>query len=177
LLTASERERFDALMLPQLNAAFTLARYLVRDHHDAEDVVQEAFLRALKHFGGFRGSGERESRAWLLTIVRNTAYSWRQRHRADAQAVEFDETAHSESIAAEGPDAALDRSAAAETLSEALDALPPELREVIVLRELQDLSYREISEVAGIPVGTVMSRLSRARARLQTALPGSHREH
>jgi RNA polymerase sigma-70 factor (ECF subfamily) len=174
VLTASERERFDALVLPQLSAAFTLARYLTRDHHDAEDVVQEAFLRAMKHFAGFRGDDERGSRAWLLTIVRNTAYTRRQRHKAEVMATEFDEVQHSESIADEHPEAALSRSAAKETLAKVLDTMPPEMREVIVLRELQGLSYDEMSEVIGVPVGTVMSRLSRARKRLQAALIASN---
>ena len=176
VLTESERARFDAMMLPQLSAAYTLARYLLRDDHDAEDVVQEAFLRALKHFGSFRGEGERASRAWLLTIVRNTAYSWRQGHKAEALATEFDEAQHSDSIAGEHPETALSRSEAKATLAEVLARLSPELREVIVLRELQGLSYGEMSEVVGVPVGTIMSRLSRARQRLQTGSIAFNRE-
>lgn len=176
VLTESEQARFDAVMLPQLSAAYTLARYLIRDHHEAEDVVQEAFLRALKHFGGFRGEGERASRAWLLTIVRNTAYSWRRGHKAEALATEFDETQHSDSVAGEHPEAALSRSEASASLADVLAQMPPDLREVIVLRELQGLSYREMSEVIGVPVGTVMSRLSRGRERLQAALIASNRE-
>ncbi len=176
MLNTSERERFDALMLPQLSAAYTLARYLTRDPHDAEDVVQQTFLRALKHFGGFRGTGDRDARAWLLTIVRHTAYTWRQRHKPDALTTEFDEEQHSDAIAGEHPEASLLRSDAKATLADALALLPPQFREVIVLRELQDLSYDEISEVTGVPVGTVMSRLSRARKRLQAALSASNRE-
>ena len=176
MLIPSERERFDALMLPQLSAAYTLARYLTHDRDDADDVVQEAFLRALKHFGGFRGNGEREARAWLLTIVRHTAYTWRQRQKPDALAMEFDEEQHSDAIAGEHPEAALLRNDAKATLGDALALLPPQFREVIVLRELQELSYDEISEVTGVPVGTVMSRLSRARKRLQAALLASNRE-
>ena len=176
MLTPSEQERFDALMLPQLDAAFTLARYLVRDVHDAEDVVQEAFLRALTHFGGFRGAGVREARAWLLTIVRNAAYTWRQRHKSATRGTEFDEEQHSDAIAGEHPEAALMRSEAKATLADALALLPAEFREVIVLRELQDLTYDEMSDVIGVPVGTVMSRLSRARKRLQAALAASNPE-
>lgn len=176
VLTESERARFDAMILPQLSAAYTLARYLLRTETDAEDVVQEAFLRALKHFGGFRGEGAGASRAWLLTIVRNTAFSWRQRHKADALTTPFEETEHSDAIADEHPEAALSRSEAKATLAGALDRMSPDLREVIVLRELQGLSYDEMSEVIGVPLGTVMSRLSRARQRLQKALIDSNRE-
>ena len=162
--------RFEAAVLPHLDAAYTLARYLTRNTHDAEDVVQDACVRALKYFDRFRGEEETSARAWLLTIVRNTAYSWRRRHRADALATEFDETDHSHAVAEDHPENVLLRSAARETLGRALDRLPPEFREVIVLRELEGLSYKEISDVAGVPVGTVMSRLSRARKRLHEAL-------
>ncbi len=141
-LESSALTRFDAVVLPHLDAAYTLARYLTRNAHDAEDVVQDACLRALKYFDGFRGEAGTSARAWLLTIVRNTAHSWRKRHRPDALAVEFDETAHSDAVVRD-PEAK-------ETLGRALDRLAPEFREVIVLR--------------------VMSRLSRARARLQEAL-------
>ena len=94
----TELERFEAVVLPHLSAAYRLARYLMRNDADADDVVQEAFLRALRYFGGFRGEGASQSRAWLLAIVRNTAYTWRRRHRAEASATEFDETVHSEAI-------------------------------------------------------------------------------
>ncbi len=155
--------RFEDVILPHLDAAYTLARYLVRNAHDAEDIVQDACLRALKYFAGFRGEEGTSARAWLLTIVRNTAHSWHKRHRPDALTTEFDETEHSDAVAHDHVDAK-------ETLAHALERLAPEFREVIVLRELQGLSYKEISDVAGVPVGTVMSRLSRARARLQEAL-------
>jgi RNA polymerase sigma factor (sigma-70 family) len=169
-LEPSELERFEAVVLPHLSAAYTLARYLTRDDSDADDVVQEAFLRALKYFGGFRGEGASQSRAWLLAIVRNMAYTWRHRHRADASTTEFDEMVHGEATTEAHPESALSRSDARETLADALDHLPPEFREVIVLREIEGLSYKEISEVVDVPVGTVMSRLSRARKRLQEAL-------
>jgi len=171
-LEPSELERFEAIVLPHLDAAYTLARYLTRNDHDAEDVVQEACLRALKYFGGYRGTEGDSGRAWVLAIVRNTAYTWRRRRRPDAGATEFNEELHSEAVAGEHPEAALLRDAAAESLGRALDRLPDEFREVLVLRELEGLSYKEISEVAGIPVGTVMSRLSRARRRLEHALCG-----
>jgi RNA polymerase sigma factor (sigma-70 family) len=162
--------RFEALMLPHLDAAYTLARYWTRNEHDAEDIVQDAYLRALKYFDGYRGEDETSARAWLLTIVRNVAYSTRRRGRIDALTTEFDDAAHSLAAVDDRPVAGLDVSDAKETLGRALDRLAPEFREVIVLRELQGLSYKEISAVAGVPVGTVMSRLSRARTRLNEVL-------
>lgn len=171
-----ELERFEAVVLPHLSAAYRLARYLMRNDSDADDVVQEAFLRALKYFGGFRGEGASQSRAWLLAIVRNMAHTWRRRLHTGSSTTEFDETVHSEAIADEHPGSALSRRDLRETLAEVLDRLPPEFREVIVLRELEGLSYKEISEVADVPVGTVMSRLSRARKRLQEALSASGEE-
>ena len=154
----------EAVVLPHLDAAYTLARYLTRNDADAQDVVQDAALRAMKYLGGFRGTTGADARAWFLAIVRNTAYTWlqQQRSRGDSRTTEFNEELHSEDAHTD-PVAALD-------LRQALDALPFEFREVIVLRELQGLSYKEISDVTGVPVGTVMSRLSRARKRLQRAL-------
>jgi len=146
---------FAAVVLPHLDAAYTLARYLTRNDADAQDVVQDAALRALKYFGGFR--------AWFLAIVRNTAYTWRHRQQGDGLVTQFNEELHSDAGTAADPAAAVD-------LRQAIDALPLEFREVIVLRELEGLSYKEISDVTGVPVGTVMSRLSRARKRLQEAL-------
>ena len=167
---SSELERFEAAVLPHLSGAYTLARYLTRNEFDANDVVQEACLRALRYFGGFRGTEPGDGRAWLLAIVRNTAHTWLRRHRAEAGATEFDETLHSEAIDEEHPESDLSRTALRESLAESLRRLAPEFREVIVLRELEGLSYKEISSVVGVPVGTVMSRLSRARKRLQEAL-------
>jgi RNA polymerase sigma-70 factor (ECF subfamily) len=169
-LESTALARFEAVVLPHLSAAYTLARYLTRNDHDAEDVVQDAYLRALQHFDGFRGEAGTSARAWLLAIVRNTAYSARRRHRPEDSATEFDEMVHSEAVADEHPEAALLRDTAKDAVQRALDRLAPEFREVIVLRELEGLSYKEISDVAGVPLGTVMSRLSRARARLQEAL-------
>jgi RNA polymerase sigma-70 factor (ECF subfamily) len=168
-LDAREVARFESVVLTHLDAAYSLARYLTRNDHDAEDIVQEACLRAFRHFDGYRGAGPGSARAWLLTIVRNTASSWR-RSQAGATATEFDEALHSEAVADQHPEAALLSDATKETVRQALDRLPPEFREAILLRELQGLSYKEISEVVGVPVGTVMSRLSRARARLQQTL-------
>ena len=169
-MESPELARFEAVVLPHLDAAYTLARHLMRNANDAEDAVQEACLRALTYFDGFHGAHEQSARAWLLAIVRNTVYTWRRRARADALATEFDERTHSEAIADEHPEATLLRTAAKEVVGRAVDRLPPEFREVIVLREFQGLSYKEISDVAGVPVGTVMSRLARARTRLQEAL-------
>ena len=162
-MESSALARFEVAVLPHLDAAYTLARYLTRNAHDAEDVVQDACLRALKYFDGFRGEPGTSARAWVLTIVRNTAHSWHTQHRTDGLAVEFDEREHSPAVTNRQPEAR-------ETLGRALDRLAPEFREVIVLRELQGLSYKEISDVTAVPIGTVMSRLSRARARLQEAL-------
>jgi RNA polymerase sigma-70 factor (ECF subfamily) len=166
-LESNELGRFEAIVLPHLDAAYTLARYLTRNEHDAQDVVQDAYLRALKYFDGFRGV---DGRPWLLAIVRNTAFTWRRRHRIDASVTEFDERLHSEGVAELHPEAAVLGASARESLHQALDELPAEFREVIVLRELQGFSYKEIGEITGVPVGTVMSRLSRARQRLQRAL-------
>jgi RNA polymerase sigma-70 factor (ECF subfamily) len=169
-LDPNELGRFEAIVLPHLDAAYTLARYLTRNEHDAQDVVQDAYLRALKYFDGFRGAEGADGRAWLLAIVRNTAFTARRRQRVEANAAEFDEQLHSEAIEDHHPEAVLAGASARESLHQALDHLPAEFREVIVLRELQGLSYKEIGEVTGVPVGTVMSRLSRARSRLQRAL-------
>lgn len=172
----NEIERFEAVVLPHLSAAYTLARYLLRHDHDAEDVVQEAYLRALKYFAGYRGADTRSARAWLLTIVRHTAFTWRRQHQTESLATEFDETQHGTTIGAEAHERAARAAAAAESLRGALDRLPPEFSEVIVLRELQGLSYKEISDVTEVPVGTVMSRLARARKRLSDALSAQRAE-
>ena len=168
-MDSHEQLRFESMVLPHLDAAYTLARYLTRNDHDAEDVVQDAYLRALRYFDGFRGEPS-SARAWVLAIVRKTAYTWRRRHHSDTLGTEFNEELHSDSVADEHPEATLLKRDAGESLTRALDRLPIEFREVIVLRELEGLSYKEISDVAGVPVGTVMSRLSRARERLQQAL-------
>jgi len=169
-LESSEVQRFEAEVMPHLDAAYTLARYLTRNDSDAEDVVQDACLRALKYFAGFRGGEGTSARAWLLAIVRNTAFSVRRGRPGAAAFTEFDEAVHSEAIAERHPEAALLKRDARESFARALASLAPELREVVVLREVEGLSYKEISDVASVPMGTVMSRLSRARTRLQEAL-------
>ncbi len=171
----NELERFEAVVLPHLDAAYTLARYLTGDTQEAEDVVQEAALRAVKYFDGFRGAAVNDGRAWLLAIVRNTAHSLRQRGGV-VTAATFDEEQHSDSVADEDPAVDLDRKESRALLREAIAQLPAEFREVIVLREIQDLSYQEISDITSTPVGTVMSRLSRARKRLRRALGRAGKE-
>jgi RNA polymerase sigma-70 factor (ECF subfamily) len=158
--------RFEEAMLPHLDAAYTLARHLLRDPHDAEDAVQDAYLRALRHFAGFRGG---DGKAWMLAIVRNVCYTMRRRRPRGVE-LEFDEAVHGETSADDAPDAGLLRSATRDAVMRAMERLPMELREALVLREVQELSYREIAAVMDIPVGTVMSRLSRARHRLALAL-------
>ena len=153
--------------MPHLGAAYNLARWLLRDPSDAEDVVQESYLRAFRFFGGYRGG---DSRAWLLKIVRNTAYTWLQQNRS----VEFAEFLDDEIEAIEGdaldPETLVIQTASVEALRKALDELPIEFREIVILREFEDLSYKEIAGIAEIPIGTVMSRLARARKRLQEQL-------
>ncbi len=160
-------ERFDQVVLPHLDAAYNLARWLVRSPADAEDVVQEACLRALRFFDGFRGG---DSRAWLLKIVRNTCYSWVKKNRPTELSDEFDETLHSSEVWGTDAEAKLVSRANSEQVRKALEALPAGFREVLVLREIEELSYKEISDVTGVPMGTVMSSLSRARQRLREEL-------
>lgn len=161
--------RFETLVLPHLNAADTLARYLLRNAADADDVVQDACLRAIRHFDGFRGGDLASGRAWLLAIVRNTALSWRRRNARVPEGGALGPDPDEMPAEASAEAAALHDDARS-SLARALDALPVEFREVIVLRELEELSYKEMSDVIGVPVGTVMSRLSRARERLRAAL-------
>jgi RNA polymerase sigma-70 factor (ECF subfamily) len=164
-LDADERARFERAALPHLDAAYNLARWLTRDPHAAEDVVQEAFLRAARFFAGCRAG---DGRAWLLAIVRRAAYDWLARRRAIA--AEPIDDAGGPIDAADGPEELALRAADRATVREAVAGLPPEYREVIVLRELEGLSYQEIATVAGVPVGTVMSRLSRGREHLRRRL-------
>ena len=163
--------RFEQIVLPHLDAAYNLARWLVRNDTDAEDLAQEAVLRAIKFFGGFHGG---DSRAWLLTIVRNTCYTWLKRNRAHEPLTPFDEETHG--VRDANPETILLEGADREMLRKALEELPAEFREVIILRELEDLSYKEIANIVEVPVGTVMSRLARARKRLQLCLTESQEE-
>jgi len=158
---------FDHLMLPHLDAAYNLARWLLRNEQDAEDAVQEACVRAWRAFDRFRGG---DARAWLLTIVRNVCYSHLRQHRREPALEEFDEAAHVAAGATAEARALAWREIRSDLLRQALESLPAEFREVIVLHELEGLAYREIAAVAGIPLGTVMSRLARARHKLQAVL-------
>lgn len=160
-------ERFDQLILPHMDAAYNLARWILGSPADADDVVQEAFLRALRFFDGFRGG---DSRAWLLKIVRNTSYSWLRKNRPATLAEEFDETLHNTENTTANAETQLLSRAETERLKKALETLPLAFREVLVLREIEGLSYKEIAEVTGAAMGTVMSSLSRARQKLRSEL-------
>ncbi len=159
---------FEAAALPHLDAAWTLARYLLRDDHDAQDAVQEAYLRALRHWAAHRGG---DARAWLLRIVRNVCMDV---HRGRARSPEAPEAAEEMAVDADA-EASLLRAAGADAVREAVERLPPEYREVIVLREFEEMSYKRIAAVTGAPAGTVMSRLARARALLRRTLAGDPR--
>jgi RNA polymerase sigma factor (sigma-70 family) len=158
---------FDQVVLPHLDAAYNLARWLTRSDADAEDVVQEACVRALRFFGAYRGDN---ARGWLLAIVRNSCYDFLRRHRPQELTDAFDEEIHTVVEDTQTPEALLLRRADRTMVRQALETLPLAWREVIILRELEGLSYKQIADVAGIKIGTVMSRLARARARLQQLL-------
>ena len=163
----SQLQKFEAAAMPHLGAAYNLARWLTRDDTDAEDVVQEAYLRAFRFFGSFHGG---DGRPWLLAIVRNTCYTWMQHNRSPEFSVPIDDELHEIESKDLNPEALMVQRADTLMVRQALEELPAEFREVIVLRELEGLSYKQIADVAEIPVGTVMSRLARARKRLQQIL-------
>ncbi len=162
-----ESTSFEEATLPHLDAAHNLARWLLRNEQDAQDVVQEAYLRAFKSFAGFHGGN---GRAWLLTIVRNTSYTLMKKNRAVDLTTTFDEERHATDYESANPAALLEQMEDAELVKEAMDELPAEFREILVLRHLEGLSYKEIAGIAQIPPGTVMSRLARARAKLKECL-------
>ena len=158
---------FEAHILPHLDAAHNLARWLLRNEQDAEDVVQEAYLRAFKSFDGFRGSN---GRAWLLTIVRNTYYTFLKKNRAVDLTTPFADEIHAIGHESASPATILEHAEDAELIRKAMDALPAESREILALRHQEGLSYQEIADIAQIPPGTVMSRLARARVKLKERL-------
>jgi len=168
-----KRLRFEREVLPHMDAAYNLARWLLRGNEDAEDAAQDACLRAYKYFDGFHGGN---AKAWLLKIVRNRCYSWlKERRGMESMSADEDgrlDPKHEEALAEAGhgfpsPEAALIAKADRALLHASLDKLPPDFREVLILREIEELSYKEISQIAEIPIGTVMSRLARGRALLE----------
>ena len=163
----SKTAQFEAIALPLFGAAYNLARWLVRDDHDAEDVVQEAYLRAFKFFGGYRGG---DSRSWLLTIVRNTCYTWLQQNRSRELTEPIEDKLDELGITTENPETRLLQTLDAQRVRQSLEELPIEFREVLIMREMEDLSYKQISTIADLPIGTVMSRLARGRKRLRELL-------
>jgi RNA polymerase sigma-70 factor (ECF subfamily) len=164
----AERLRlFEQTVLPHLDAAYNLARWLAGNDHDAQDITQEASLRAFKFFGNFRGEN---ARAWLLTIVRNTFYTWLRKKRPLEMNVEIDDEALSVEDVSTASESVNLRLGDAEAVRRAIEELPVEFREIVILRELEGLSYKEIADLAEVPIGTVMSRLARARKQLQKRL-------
>jgi RNA polymerase sigma-70 factor (ECF subfamily) len=162
-----ELASFEETMLPHMNAAHNLAKWLLHNEQDAQDVVQEAYLRAFKSFGGFHGSN---GRAWLLTIVRNTSYTLLKKNRAVDLTTPFDEQIHASGHESVSPAAILEHGEDADLIRQAMDELPVEFREILTLRHMEGLSYSEIADIAQLAPGTVMSRLARARARLKQGL-------
>lgn len=159
--------RFERALLPHIDAAYNLARWLAGSPQDADDVVQEACLRALAFFDGFHGE---DGRAWLLAIVRNTCYDWLRKNRRNAQLATPTDDLDWAADTAPDPEEEQLRSADREAVRQGLEALPADYREVLVLRELEGMSYKQIARVIDAPIGTVMSRLARARKRLMIAL-------
>ena len=163
----SKAADFERWFIPHMDAAYNLARWLVRDDHDAQDVVQDAYLRAFRFAGGFRGG---DPRAWILAIVRNAAFTFLKRKRGSNSAVEFDESIHRGAIEDAGLEADAVRKLDGVMIRDALNELGEEFREVIVMRDIEGLSYKEIADAADLPIGTVMSRLARARGKLARSL-------
>ncbi len=158
----ASRRHFERLALPHLDAAYNLARWITRNEHNAEDVVQNAYLRAYRYFASFRGEN---FRAWLFAVVRRAAYDWLQRQRPLEAAVDTDSLA-AEIAAPDDPELALLHKADVAMLNDMIAALPAPFREVIILRELHEFSYQDIAEITSVPIGTGMSRLARARGLL-----------
>jgi RNA polymerase sigma factor (sigma-70 family) len=170
IMTEQNRpDTFEETLLPHLDAAYNFAWWLTHNEQDAQDVVQEAYLRAFRYFAGFRGG---DARAWLMKIVRNTCYSWLQVNRPLQDATEFDEKLFPSDARSPNPEEIVLQNDNGTLLRQALEKLSPSFREVLVLRELEGLSYGEIADMTGMPAGTVMSSLSRARVRLRQVITG-----
>jgi len=177
----TKEKRFQVMIMPHLDSAFNLARWLTRSDQDAEDIVQESYLRAFKFFDSFHGE---DGRAWLLSIVRNTFYTWHQQNKMQVINTPFEEDLHSikqedaslEQNTNNKPEEMLIQEDNRRLVHQALEALPVEFREVIVMRELEELSYKQIAEIMGIPMGTVMSRLGRSRKQLAEIIALTNRD-
>jgi RNA polymerase sigma-70 factor (ECF subfamily) len=166
----SKQEYFERVMLPYTNAAYNLARWMTRNEHDAEDVVQEAYLRAFAAVDGFRSDGN--GRSWILAIVRNTCFTWLQRNRPKEVVSTPDDDLDGTADTSLDPEQTLILTSRRDLFKKALEELPWQYREILILREMEELSYRAIAQVAGIPLGTVMSRLARARKQLHCQVVG-----
>jgi RNA polymerase sigma-70 factor, ECF subfamily len=163
----SNLPNFEQAALPHLDAAYNLARWLMRNEQDAQDAVQEAYLRAFRFFPGFRGG---DARAWLMKIVRNTCYTCLRANRPMQDATEFDETLRAPDSQTPNPEQVALQNDSDSSVRQAVESLPSGFREVLILREIEGMSYKEIAEITGMPTGTVMSSLSRARGRLRQTL-------
>jgi RNA polymerase sigma factor (sigma-70 family) len=163
----NQQDLFEQTILPHVDAAYNLARWILNNDQDAEDIVQESFLRAFKYFASYQGGN---SRSWLLTIVRNLCYTFLQQNRAQGTVVELNEEIASDDLSPGNPELFIQIKTDHQMVAKALEKLPVEYRELIVLRELESMSYKEIALIAGVPIGTVMSRLARARQRLKECL-------
>jgi RNA polymerase sigma-70 factor, ECF subfamily len=169
MLESDHLPNFEQTILQHLDAAYNLARWLMRNDQDAQDAVQEACLRAFRFFPGFRGG---DARAWLMKIVRNTCYTFLRTNRPLQDATEFDETLLTLDYHAPNPEEVVLQNDSDTSVRKALETLPTSFREVLILREIEGMSYKEIAEITGMPTGTVMSSLSRARGRLRQVLAG-----
>jgi RNA polymerase sigma-70 factor (ECF subfamily) len=164
---------FEEVILPHLNSAYNLARWITRNEQDAQDVVQESYLRAFRFFDSYRGG---DGKSWLLEVVRNTCFTFLRRERRNSTAVAFDEKAHTPNVSRPNAEETLVEEGNRQILRSCIEALPEPFREVLVMRELEEMSYQQIADVAGVPSGTVMSRLSRARKRLEECAKGRNME-
>jgi RNA polymerase sigma-70 factor (ECF subfamily) len=166
-----KQTQFEQIVLRHIDAAYNLARWIIKNDQDAEDIVQESFLRAYKYFSSYQGGN---GRSWLLTIVRNTCYTWLHENQIQGSTLDLNEEISSTESDSDNPEQRLQIKGDQQSVIQALEKLPAEYRELIVLRELEEMSYKEIAVVTGIPIGTVMSRLARARQRLKECLGQSN---